>query len=264
MNRIGEQNEIVKKRSDDYSDFGKPYYPIDKDPVDSCLPGSFLDAPKIADLGLCPSFMAQRCADNWDEKCDLYVKSIQDRVKEKDFFRDVSSRKYCQLSPDSSCTKMCEPFDPIAQESVSVCKYVGSELLKDVNDSVDIGWYYPVNISPDYMGSCRQTCNKVNPASISEKDPVINSCLKYGYCNDILINICQLAENNNVSISHSGLSTFCSNLPKPQEVPKNNIEKLKYSTSPIDDKKKSYTISIIVLILVILFFAVLAWTYFKK
>lgn len=209
------RKEIVAKRANDYSEFGKSLTPVDNDPVDCCLPGSFLDCPKVADLGMCPAFMAQRCAANWDEKCTTYANSLNDDIKLRDFMRDTAGSKYCQLSPDSNCTTMCQPFDPIAQDSPKVCKTVGSEVLKDANASIDIGWYYPVNISPDYMGSCRQTCNKMNPRDIKEDDPVINTCLKYGYCNDILTNVCQLADNSGVTVNHPGLSTYCKNLRKP-------------------------------------------------
>lgn len=211
------RKEIVSKDADEYSDFGKPYsgYSTNNDPVDCCLPGSFLNCPKVAELGLCPSFMTQRCAQNWDEKCELYANTLNDNVKLRNFIRDTASKKYCQLSPDSNCAKMCQPFDPIAQESTQVCSYVGNEVLKDSNDSVDIGWYLPVNISPDYLSTCQQTCNVLNPSNITLNDTVINSCLKYGFCNDILTNICQLSSNSNTQINHPGLSTYCNNLPKP-------------------------------------------------
>lgn len=211
------RKEILSVEASEYSDFGKPYSPIDNDPVDCCLPGSFMDCPKVADLGLCPSFMAQRCAKNWDKKCNMYADSL-DTVKQRDFIRSTAGKKYCQLSPDSSCSKMCQPFDPIAQDSPQVCQYVGNEVLKNSNDSVDIGWYYPVNISPDYMGTCQQTCNVVNPSDIIPSDPVINNCLKYGYCNDILTNICQLAGDNNIKITHPELISFCNVVTPPRAV----------------------------------------------
>ena len=258
------QKEISMKRAVDYSDFGKPYNPI-SDPVDSCLPGSFLDNPKVAELGLCPSFMAQRCAMGWDDKCTLYVNSLKDQVLQRDFFKDVAGRKYCQLSPDSNCSTMCEAFDPIAQDSVKVCKYVGSEQFSDANASVDIGWYQPVNISPVYMGSCRQTCNKVNPKDITQDDPVINNCLKYGYCNDILTNICQLANNNNISIGHTGLSTYCSNLKLPSPIQpaqptKENLTTYKRSYG----KKKSYDGEFIFFGIFIVLVCIMVWMWYKK
>lgn len=212
------RKEIIPRDADEYSDYGLPDPSFAKsDPVNSCLPGSFMDNPSVAELGLCPSFMAQRCAQKWDEKCDLYTNTIGDQVKLKNFIRDVTSRKYCQLSPDSNCSKMCQPFSPIDQTSPQVCSYVGSEVLKDANASIDIGWNYPVNISPDYMGICQQTCNLVNPSSIQADDKVINSCLKYGFCNDILINICKSA--GNTQINHPGLASFCSVINPPVQSP---------------------------------------------
>ena len=213
------RKEIITKDSDEYSDFGKPYSSTNNDPVDCCLPGSFLNCPKVAELGLCPSLMAQRCAQNWDKKCELYANTLNDNIMLRDFIRDTASKKYCQLSSDSNCTKMCQPFDPIAQESPQVCSYVGNEVLKNTNDNIDIGWYLPVNMSPDYMSPCQQTCNLLNPSTITTSDNVINSCLKYGFCNDILTNICQLSNDSNTKINHPGLSTYCNNLPKNSNKP---------------------------------------------
>ena len=257
--------EIVQTNANDYSTFGTSTY-VD-DPVNSCLPGNFLDNPKVAEMGLCSEYMSQRCANNWDDKCSLYANTINDDVKQRDFFRDVAGKKYCQLSPDSDCSIMCQPFDPIAQSSVKVCKYVGSETLKDVNASVDIGWYYPVNISPAYMGSCRQICNKMNPKDIKQDDPVINSLLKYGYGNDILTNICQLAETSGASINHTGLSTFCNNLQRPnQTFSHQQLEKTQsnpvYKNPSI--KKEQSDNNIWILFMIILLIIGLVWLYCRN
>lgn len=264
-------SEIVSPDANEYSDFGKPYdmYPSVSDPVDCCLPGSFLNCPQVANLGMCPNFMAQRCAAKWDDKCSLYANSIDDRVKFKDFLRDTAGKKYCQLSPDSTCSKMCQPFNPIDQSSAQVCSYVGNEVMKDANATIDIGLYKPVSISPDYMSPCQQTCNLMNPKDITVDDQVINNCLQYGYCNDILTNICQLSKQGNIALQHPGLDTYCSNLKATQTVavspsPSPAKERLSYNTSRkekleggVDDTTKiilGVCIAAIVILLLVLLY----------
>ncbi len=214
MNNSSTIKEIVNRHSTDYSEFGKPYenYPINTDPTDSCLPGHFLDHPTTANLGMCPDYMAQRCSKNWDGKCELYVDTL-DTVKMKNFIRNTASKKFCKLSKDSNCSESCQPFDPILQESPQVCTYIGNETLKDVNETIDVGWYLPVNMSPNYMGTCQQTCD-VN-TKIEENDPTINLCLRYGFCDDILTSIC--ASTNKDKINNSNLNKFCDIQKTPQK-----------------------------------------------
>jgi hypothetical protein len=209
--------EITNSDSNEYSSFGKPYEKTNFDPVDSCLPGNFLDYPKTAELGLCHDFMTQRCSTLWDNKCSIYSDSLNDQVKRRSFFKGVAIKKYCRLTPDSNCTTMCQPLDPIAQESVSVCKTVGSEPMTDINATIDIGWYRPVSISPDYMGSCDHTCDRISPNDIKEDDIVVNTCLKYGHCNDILTNVCDLAERDNIIVSNTKLSSFCGDIKQSRK-----------------------------------------------
>lgn len=206
------QKEIVTKDPDSYSDFGAPYksYPIISDPVDVCLPGSYMNPERSSDLDLnnCPIYMSQRCAVSWDDKCDLYINSLDDPVLLRNFLRDTAGKKFCRLNPDSTCKTLCQPFNPIAQESPSVCSNVGKDVLKNANDDIDIGWYLPVNMSPDYMSSsCSQTCDKVGISAVNPNDVVVTACLKYGFCNDILTNMCQLS--NGTTSSHAGLQRFC-------------------------------------------------------
>ena len=264
------RKEIIPIDGNEYSEFGKPYtnFPqeFSQDAADCCLPGNFLNCPQVSQLGLCPSYMAQRCSNNWDDKCTTYINSIDDNQKLKDFVRDLASKKYCQLAPTSTCTKMCQPFDPISQSSPQVCQYVGRETLKDSNANIDIGYYFPVNISPDYMSnSCIQTCNVVHPSEIKSDDVAINACLKYGFCNDILTNICALSEKSQYTISHPGLNNFCKTKTKVPIPTSNNIKEkmgnIRKERLTHENGVGRWSGLIIFIIVIILLFA---YQYFKK
>lgn len=205
--------EITLKKADNYVDFGKPYidYPETKDQVDCCLPNNFLKCPQVINLEMCPTYMAQRCAEKWDEKCDIYSNSLSDD-EIKTFINKIAYKKYCRLSDSSNCSEKCEPFDPTAQQSVNVCSFIGNEVLIDSNQTVDIGVDKPVNVSPDYMGKCQQDCDKIKPQDIKEDDDVMNACLLYGFCDDIPDNICKLAHSNGSTIKHGMLSQYCNKL----------------------------------------------------
>lgn len=199
--------EIEIKKANDYYTFDKN---TTTDPVDYCLPGSFIDKPQTANIGLCPSLMAKRCGVNWDEKCSLYLKSLDnDVVKVRSFFRSMTSKKYCRLSDDSDCAVNCQPFDPVDGNSFSVCDNFGSESLKDINDSVDIGLSRAVILSPHYMGKCRETCDVVKPENFEKDDVALDYCLKYGTCNDILSSICTSHKDSIDKISNDRLKEYC-------------------------------------------------------
>lgn len=253
--------EIVPKDPDTYADFGQPYenFPIVSDPVDVCLPGNYMNPEKSSDLDYnnCPIYMSQRCATNWDQKCDLYINSIDDPMLLKDFLRLSVSKKFCRLNPDSSCKVLCQPFNPIAQDSPLVCSNVGKDVLKNANDNIDIGWYLPVNMSPDYMSnSCSQTCNSQGN-KISQSDIVVNACLKYGFCNDILIDMCKTPEN----IENTNLQRFCSNLPTlipddksfSSSKTKKNPIKVSSTIKSKNNNKKIVYILILILVLVVVY-----------
>ena len=251
--------EITSKDPDSYSDFGMPYknYPIISDPVDVCLPGSFFNPEKSSDIDFnnCPLYMADRCAKNWDEKCSLYVNSLDDGSLVKDFLRATASKKFCSLSKNSTCKEMCQPFNPIAQDSPVVCQNFGKDVLKDNSDNLDIGWYLPASTSPDYMGSsCEGTCDSKN---IEQSDVVIDSCLKYGFCNDILTDVCK---TSNFKVGHKGLQRFCDSISSSPS-PDKNIP-LKYA-SPIMLKKKE-TPPYMVYFLMVVFLFLMYLTLSKK
>lgn len=202
-------NEARNVSGNEYAEFGKPYsaFPSDPDPVDKCLPGSWLNNPATTQLSMCKPYLAQRCAGNWDDACDLYLASLQDLDSIRDFLNATASKKYCRLADGSNCGTRCEPFDPIAQESPSICTYIGNETLKDSTATVDIGMYKPVNISPDYLSRCNQTCDNIQ--GITDTDPVVNHCLSTGLCGQTMANVCSVAAANGTPINNTALATLC-------------------------------------------------------
>jgi hypothetical protein len=198
------------KMSSDYSTFGKPYsqYP-QEDPANACMPDRLLSAPWDLNTGYCDLWMPQRCANNWDKKCDIYYKNIRDFGNMVKFVEGMADQRFCNLAADSSCTIACEPLDPIQQSSPSLCTVHGIDPMMDTSGSIDTGLYSPLKISPTYMGKCRRSCNKIKPENIKPNDIAINNCLEKGLCKDTLNNICVQAKQSKSKLQHPLLQKYC-------------------------------------------------------
>lgn len=197
--------------SANYGNFGKPYKGFSReDPVDACMPGRFLDAPWNYNLGNCKQLMAQRCSENWDEKCQLFVNNIDDVTELKHFLESMANHRFCNLSDKSKCGIVCEPFNPIDQVSPNICKTMGDDPMVNAQQSIDTGLYNPVKLSPVYMGGCMKSCNKIQPSEIKSDDKAINYCLEFGFCGETLSNICKIANDKNQDIKHPLLKQYCS------------------------------------------------------
>ena len=197
--------------SANYGNFGKPYKGFSReDPVDACMPGRFLDAPWNYNLGNCKQLMAQRCSENWDEKCQLFVNNIDDVTELKHFLESMANHRFCNLDRNSKCGLVCEPFNPIDQVSPSICRTMGDDPMVNAQQEIDTGLYNPVKLSPVYMGGCMKTCNKIQPSEIKKDDKAINYCLEFGFCGETLSNICKTANDNKQDIKHPLLKQYCS------------------------------------------------------
>ena len=199
--------EVKESKADEYSEFGKPYAafkPIENI-AECCLSGSPWHCWEQADLGMCPGYMSGKCAKEWDQTCDLYLQTLDDIDLTRDFLQQTASKKYCRLSDDSNCSIKCQPFNPINQESEQVCSYYGNETLIDGNQTMDIGYYTPVNLSPDYFGKCSLTCDVLD--NLKDDDPVINNCLATGLCGEQVANICRV--NKDKTLNNVYLQTYC-------------------------------------------------------
>lgn len=194
-----------------YGKFGKPFKGFSQDdPIDSCMPGSFLDAPWDYNLGNCKQLMAQRCSENWDNKCQIYVNNIEDVTELKHFIESMANYRFCNLSDKSKCGVVCQPFNPINQISPTYCNTMGKDSMVDISQSLDTGLYNPVKLSPVYMGDCMKKCNKIEASAIKEDDHSVNYCLEFGFCGETLSNICKIADEKGEVISHPLLNQYCS------------------------------------------------------
>jgi hypothetical protein len=221
-----------------YGQFGKPFKGFkQEDPVDACMPDRFLDAPWNYNLGNCKQFMTQRCSQNWDNKCQLYVNNIDDVTVLKQFMESMANHRFCNLNDKSNCAIVCEPFNPISQTSPDVCNTMGVDAMVNAQQSIDTGLYNPVKLSPVYMGGCMKKCDKIKPENITENDYSINYCLQFGFCGETLSNICKIADENGQTIHNSLLKQYCDikkNTQQRSPVPQSSQKNIKseISTKP--------------------------------
>lgn len=220
-----------------YYDFGLNE-PVEKkylDPVDSCLAGKLFktDNPLRFQATLCNDYMSQRCAKNWDDKCQLFFEqSVGDSTKydvknfgDKTFLEDVARNKYCTLDqndPNAKCYQICEPWNPIAQTSPEVCKTYGSVVYQDNSYLQDIAGDFPATAklrtsSPIKISKCPVLCEGVN--KIEKDDPVIKRCLENGQCQDVLQNLAIYAYEKNLPVENIEFKKFMDSFitapPKP-------------------------------------------------
>lgn len=225
-----------------YGQFGKPFKGFrQEDPVDACMPDRFLDAPWNYNLGNCKQYMAQRCANNWDEKCQIYVNNIDDVTNLKQFTESMANKRFCNLSDKSKCGIVCDPFNPIAQTSPEVCNTMGVDAMVNAAQSIDTGMYNPVRLSPVYMGGCMKDCDKIKPSEIKEDDVSINYCLQFGFCGETLGNICKVADMTGETVGNSLLQQYCDIRKKGKTLPitPNVPNAPNKSNVPVQNKIKS-------------------------
>lgn len=248
-------SEYTITKPNDFAIYGKPLKSNmpETDPSQCCLPGSFLNCPLVSNLHNCPKYMAQKCAKEWSSECDLYVDSIQDEKKFQEFIREAADRKFCQLSKNSECKDVCESFNPVSNDSsYKFCTYWGNETLKNSSDKIDIGYYTESNVSPDYMGKCQKSCDVIKGEEITDDDVVVNTCLKYGYCNDILSSVCENIEKS----SNNNLNNFCKKFKtdttpsKVEEVKRE--EKLKSVRNELGKTKEDNNIFVIIIVIIVI------------
>lgn len=237
--------------SADFVRFGMPYeeYPLAENVSACCITGGKFNCPQEANLDNCKPYMAQRCADKWDGRCEQYIEYL-DREKDIfDFIDDVATRKYCKLREDSSCVVAEEPFYPINQTSPQIKRTIGNEVFKNKADSIDIGWYYKSSLSPVMMDKCKYVCDA---SKVEERDPVFNICGKYNLCKKNIVDMCfnpTASETKN-----ENLRQICSKLnPK--------LQKEGFNYSPTGDAsrpKPSFSIQKLVLLIVLLCVLIIA------
>lgn len=196
------------------------------DPVQCCLSGksgifameTCAGNPLRREIELCPKFMSQRCARNWDDKCDIYLNEQTQAdftgKKASEFLKATASAKFCRVDtsfPGSYCFEKCEQFNPTAPNSAQVCTIEGDVVYRDssklYNLDTNYNWSGRLNTAePIKFTGCKKTCDQMK--NIGEADRVINECLDRGVCGDVISNLAQNIVANNIPFENSRLKNF--------------------------------------------------------
>ncbi len=149
------------------------------------------------------SYMAERCANNYDGYCEYYYQTNGPQNTNRQLFpnqvfgndsyssqttalstgdqmiKNASNLRFCSFD---SCAKRCEPFDPMDPLSPMVTTYTGQ---------------------------CVPIANKIDPKTI-DNDPLMNRVLANPRINpELLINTCNTSMRNNVDLSGTKLGKVC-------------------------------------------------------
>lgn len=195
-----------------------------KDPVNCCLDGNFLDCPENPyrfKKDTCPEYMAQRCARNFDDKCDLFLKQLDDKdLNSTDgglFIRKVAEHKYCRLDtedPEAHCATVCEQVNPLAPAgSATVCRTIGASIFRDPEQLYNLSkdFAQTANLestAPVKYGKCPKVCDILNLNDFSNSDKVLNECLDRGVCQDIMMDLSKNIVKNNIQFSNDRLNNY--------------------------------------------------------
>ena len=215
--------------SEDNADF-KKYGEVasltakEADPVLSCLATTKFIAdptnPLRYQVGLCETWMAQRCARGWDKYCDIYLADRQNDdftgKRSNEWLRQALEAKFCRLdanAPGSYCYQKCDLVDPIGTSGAQVCRTMGDVVYRDSNKlyNLDTNYNWSNTLtapSPIKFKPCEKVCDVFTLADFDEDDRILNECLDRGVGLDILQNVAQNIVSNNVPIRNSRLRKF--------------------------------------------------------
>jgi len=210
-----------------YAKFGNanPVTTEDIDPVTSCVGNTFFEKSGVPGVNIpmdmCPRFMGQRCGRKWDKFCDAYLFSGNIDMGgyahiNKDFLEQAAKEKYCRAATDQpgvQCALQCQPFNPIAQTSAQVCEWEGTQNWLDTKDEYDMAGMFPQTarlnpISPLMMDRCPMVCDAANPTTtdyLGPDDEIINKCIEYGACGDVLMDVAYYAVKNGIEVTNPKL-----------------------------------------------------------
>ena len=197
------------------------------DPVQCCLSGTTgifsmetcAGNPLRRQVELCPMFMSERCARNWDGYCDIYLKeqsqSDANGKKVMEFLKDTLSHKFCRTLdvPGSYCYTRCETFNPTAPNSAQVCQTLGDVVYRDsskqYNIDTNFNWSGRLNTAePIKFTSCKKTCDVFPAQGITDDDRVVNECLDRGIGMDIISNLAQNLVSKAVQVQNKRLKQY--------------------------------------------------------
>lgn len=217
--------------SDEYSSLGNPKGilqgidvtdPRERDPVQMCLPGKFMNKAALSNIdnGLCPKFMVNRCANNWDKYCNIYFDQSLNGLNGLDqelFLDQVTDSKFCTLDPtvvgSSNCKIMKQLFDPTMPSSPIVTTTIGNI----VYSKEPLSGYQIIE-------GCPKKCDIVNPNI--ESEPLFQRCIRNSNkdpCRSVIDNICKLNSEDKFTIKDSKLKELCEQRVKKLNIFTNSI-----------------------------------------
>ena len=196
----------------------------DADPVLSCIASTKFNVdptnPLRFQIGLCDTWMAQRCGRGWDKYCDIYLSD-----RKNDDFTGKSSKKwllkaleekFCRVdssSPGSYCYEKCDLVDPLAPSGAQVCRTYGDVVYRDSNKlyNIDTNYNWSNTLtapSPIKFKECKKVCDVFTLADFKEDDRILNECLDRGIGMDIIQDLAQNIVANKVPVQNSRLRSF--------------------------------------------------------
>ncbi len=176
-------------------------------PEDCCI-------KNIHDTGFklekCPDYMSQRCARNWDDKCDIYMLQLDDKRDGNDFINLVASKKYCRsVGGNGTCVNSYK--DGIYVEE-NESAYTNPQNLLSVSNNFENLRDFVVEgkaeITPLKAGKCDKKCDILNLANFGNDDRVLNECLDRGSCQEVMMNLAENLTINNIDVKNERMKKF--------------------------------------------------------
>ncbi len=225
--------------SDEYSAIGNPEGVLEGidvnmaravDPVQMCLPGKFLNAAPLSNFvtNNCPKFMVQRCANNWDKYCNIYINENlkgnsenEQMSKDQDLFMEqVVDYKFCRINPEmngsQNCKIMQELFDPTLPNSPIIESQVGTIVYTTA----------PLSGYMDQLG-CAHKCDKIDLNTI-EKEPLFQRCLEMPNKDpyrSVIDMTCKMAADSSFSLKGDKIKSLCAQRYANLDIFKNTVNK---------------------------------------
>jgi hypothetical protein len=161
-------------------------------------------------LEKCPDHMAQRCARNWDDKCDIYLLQLDDKRDGNEFINLVASKKYCRGTKENeNCVDRYKDGTYFQEDETS---YTDPQKLLSVSDDFENLRDFIVEgkaeITPLKAGKCGKKCDILNLANFGNDDRVLNECLDRGSCQEVMMNLAENLTINNIDIKNERMKKF--------------------------------------------------------
>ncbi len=177
------------------------------DPADCCISGGATSECNKVNFNkeMCYGFMAQRCAREWDSKCDIYMLESQDGGA---FVNEVASNRYCRDNTSNkgeSCTTTCDI-------NGKNCTLQSSNYYKDpdtlYNHSKGFGDLKDNNSHTLKVAKCDKVCDVLNLSSFGDDDRVLNECLDRGTCGEVMMDVAKNVVSKGIPYTNRRLKKF--------------------------------------------------------